>query len=189
MFAVHSLPKRNAPIPKAGLLTYRSTLVRLPSHSMRGTVAIAPRSSLLTVAGPRGIFTRFPFHSPFTANTLSATSVAHSPKPRYGTWSQAKEDEMPLPFGVTCQMMESGGYAPPWVSKPKQKLRVPEMVTERSLGLCVGEPWTYVQASRLKVHGTACFCRFSNSPTRITRAVCGGAPQTFLPFVRLRRCY
>ena len=29
-------------------------------------------------------------------------------------------------------MMKPGGYAPPWVSKPKQKLRVPEAVTERS---------------------------------------------------------
>lgn len=47
--------------------------------------------------------------------------------------------------------------------------------------LCVGEPWTYVQASRLKVHGTACFCRFSNSPTRVLQGLFAGAHRRRFP--------
>lgn len=46
----------------------------------------------------------------------------------------------------------------------------------RSLGLCVGEPVTYVQASRLNVTGP-CFVGFELPDFRL-RVVCGGAPQT-----------
>jgi len=38
-------------------------------------------------------------------------------------------------------MMESGGYAPPWVSKPKQKRRALVTATGRiPNAFCVGEP-------------------------------------------------
>lgn len=46
----------------------------------------------------------------------------------------------------------------------------------RSLDLRVGEPVTYVQASRLKVTGP-CFVGFELPDFRL-RVVCGGAPQT-----------
>ena len=54
--------------PEAGLLTRRSSLHRL-AFPFRRTVAYCAGRSLLTVAGPCGICTRFPFHSPRTAST------------------------------------------------------------------------------------------------------------------------
>ena len=50
-------------LPEAGLLTRRSSLNRL-AFPFRRTVAHCAGRSLLTVAGPCGNFTRFPFHSP-----------------------------------------------------------------------------------------------------------------------------
>ena len=61
-------PKHSAQSPEAGLLTCRSLLRRL-AFPFRRTVADCAGRSLLTVAGPCGILTRFPFHSPSTAST------------------------------------------------------------------------------------------------------------------------
>ena len=55
---------------KAGFLTHRSSRTGdLPIPE--GTVVFSAGRSLLTVAGPRGNFTRFPFHSPSMASTLN----------------------------------------------------------------------------------------------------------------------
>ena len=66
-FTIRLHAKRGRIQPKAGFLTGRSSLpgclpIRFGQWRPR-------RSSLHTVAGPCGILTRFPFHSPFTAST------------------------------------------------------------------------------------------------------------------------
>ena len=61
--------------PEAGLLTCRSSLNRL-AFPFRRTVAYCAGRSLLTVAGPCGIFTRFPFHSPLTTSTSGSSQAS-----------------------------------------------------------------------------------------------------------------
>jgi hypothetical protein len=62
------LRSKHGAYPEAGLLTRRSSRYRL-AFPFRRTVADCAARSLLTVAGPCGICTRFPFHSPFTTST------------------------------------------------------------------------------------------------------------------------
>ena len=74
-----------AQTPEAGLLTRRSSRAGLPSHSEEQWHYCAGRS-LLTVAGPCGIFTRFPFHPLLSASKDAGTSevftLTHTCAPR-----------------------------------------------------------------------------------------------------------
>ena len=57
-----------------------------------------------------------------------------------------------LAFIPSLAIIERGGYAPPWgIVTPYSKVCL--LAHLDSLHLCVGEPVTYVQASRLKVTG------------------------------------
>lgn len=62
--------------PEAGLLTRRSSLNRL-AFPFRRTVAYCAGRSLLTVAGPCGICTRFPLHSPQRRAPQEVLKLAH----------------------------------------------------------------------------------------------------------------
>ncbi len=79
----------------------------------------------------------------------------------------------------TLRYHETGRYASPsGVETRVSKTVCLPRHTVVSLDLAVGEPVTYVQAPKAKGHVEPCTHRFSNSPTRGLRAVCGGAPQT-----------
>jgi hypothetical protein len=67
--------------PEAGLLTYRSSRNRLPSRSSGEQWFVKPVRSLLTVAGPCGLLTRFPFHPSLMTGTSGQTLRISHPYP------------------------------------------------------------------------------------------------------------
>lgn len=99
-----------------------------------------------------------------------------SPKLRPKVAPDAKET---LQFPYRFEIMNRGGHAPPWgVETPTTQICVLACAQKYPYAFRVGEPWTYVQAPKLKVHGAVCCSAFQLPDLGFSRAVCGGAPQS-----------
>ena len=82
--------------------------------------------------------------------------------------------------GLSADDRKRDGNAPSWgVETPVTTTVCRILAHKKSLAFAVGEPAAYVQAPKAKGHGDRVVTGFSNSPTSGSRAVCGGAPQTF----------